>query len=318
MGKIIFSGGKTFAWDLNGREAERMGWEEFAERSREEIPLFSLQRKKKLLRDVVPRIGKEYAHCGLCPRRCRVNRFESSGYCSVGNDATSFGQCILVSEERLFSPTYALFFQGCNLDCVFCHAQPECSSPKHRRRYDPKEAAFEINRAFSDIRTVSFIGGNPDNSIRSALETVLLLEREIPLVWFGNLYVQKRVIDFLAGVIEAYVVDLKAYRNCSQAVCGAKDYFDVVTENLKHLVRTQPEALVIVRHLVLPGHRSCCLEPLLSWVKDNLKKVRFRLMTGYHPWHRALETDGLKEALHDDEIGEAFRLLKTFGLERTV
>ena len=65
-------------------------------------------------RDVAIKRSKAYAHlrnCNLCPRRCGVNRFETTGTCLVGADvkvnvvAPHFGegQCILGPSALLSS-----------------------------------------------------------------------------------------------------------------------------------------------------------------------------------------------------------------------
>jgi len=311
MGTIIYSEGRRFVWDLSEREAKSIGFKEFSDHQVEPIPLFSLEEKKVLLRNIIPDLEEEYRKCRLCPKNCGINREKELGYCSITLEPYYFAMNILVSEESLISPTFAVFFQGCNLKCVYCHAQPNNSSQQYGAPYHPEQAGRRVND-ISSIRTLSFIGGNPDNNIRSALETILWVEKEIPIIWNTNLYVHEKSLEFLDRIVEVYVVDFKAYKNCAESICGEKNYFNVITKNLRYIRETQPRALVIIRHLLLPGHIGCCLEPILGWIKYNCKGVKFSLITGYYPWHRAMKFEELKIILRDDEIEKARDLIRKY------
>lgn len=314
MGTIIYSEGRRFVWNLKEREARKIGFNELLGHQDIQIPLFPLEKKKTLLSDVILELEQEYRKCMLCPKECGINREKEIGYCSVSLDSSCFERDILVSEERLISPTYAVFFQGCNLRCIYCHVQPEIFSRKYGITYHPEETTLGVND-ISSIKTLSFTGGNPDNSIKPALETIFCLGKETPIVWNTNLYVQKKVLDFLDQIIEVYLIDLKTYKNCSEFICGEKDYFEVVTKNLRYIVETQPEAIVIVRHLPLPRHINCCTEPILCWMRDNIKGAKFHLMIGYHPWHRAMTMRELRRILRDDEIDKAIKMMRKYRIE---
>lgn len=68
-----------------------------------------------------------YAHlqnCNLCPRRCGVNRFETTGVCLIGAETAKVN---VIAPHRGEEPCIqgyhgsgSVFFSGCNLRCVFC------------------------------------------------------------------------------------------------------------------------------------------------------------------------------------------------------
>lgn len=68
-----------------------------------------------------------YAHlreCNLCPRKCGVNRYETTGTCLIGAETAKVN---VIAPHRGEEPCIqgfhgsgSVFFSGCNLRCVFC------------------------------------------------------------------------------------------------------------------------------------------------------------------------------------------------------
>ena len=69
-------------------------------------------------------ISEYMRDCTLCPRECHVNRFEGSrGFCNQTSDITAARAALHFWEEPCISGkkgSGAVFFSGCNLQCVFC------------------------------------------------------------------------------------------------------------------------------------------------------------------------------------------------------
>lgn len=77
--------------------------------------------------DAALKRSRAYAHlrnCNLCPRRCGVNRYETTGMCLIGAEtakvnviAPHFGEEPCVQGHH---GSGSVFFSMCNLRCVFC------------------------------------------------------------------------------------------------------------------------------------------------------------------------------------------------------
>jgi putative pyruvate formate lyase activating enzyme len=73
-------------------------------------------------------------NCTLCPRECRVNRFEGElGYCGTDSGLNIATVCVHKGEEPVISGKKGIcniFFTGCNLHCLYCqnHEISHCSS----------------------------------------------------------------------------------------------------------------------------------------------------------------------------------------------
>ena len=66
--------------------------------------------------------------CNICPRNCNADRNLSSGFCKGSNNAKVSKVMLHYFEEPIISGDQetnkngsgAIFFSGCNLQCVFC------------------------------------------------------------------------------------------------------------------------------------------------------------------------------------------------------
>lgn len=77
--------------------------------------------------DAAKKRSKAYRHlsnCNLCPRKCGVNRFETTGMCMIGAETAKVN---VIAPHRGEEPCIqgfhgsgSVFFSGCNLRCVFC------------------------------------------------------------------------------------------------------------------------------------------------------------------------------------------------------
>src|SRR5512146_3523314 len=97
------------------------------------------------LLDKVPRAESLLCSCCLCERRCGVDRTRGEvGACGVGAASTAYLEDVLWGEEEFLTPSYALFFSGCNLRCAFCYAEAHNLAPAAGRPVEPAEVAARV------------------------------------------------------------------------------------------------------------------------------------------------------------------------------
>ena len=61
--------------------------------------------------------------CDLCPRNCKIDRDNNSGFCGMTNIVKLAKADVFMWEEPCISGANgsgAIFFSGCNLKCCFC------------------------------------------------------------------------------------------------------------------------------------------------------------------------------------------------------
>jgi putative pyruvate formate lyase activating enzyme len=129
------------------------------------------------------------------------------------------------------------------------------------------------------------------------------------------MYLTEDSMRLLDGVIDVYLTDFK-YGNdrCALRLSNAPDYMRIITRN-HELARENGE--MIVRHLVLPGHFTCCTKPVLQWIADNLHDVKVNVMSQYRPEHKARDYEEISRPLKLSEFKEAIQLAEDLQLDLT-
>lgn len=223
--------------------------------------------------------------CRLCPWDCGVDRLAGQvGFCGLGREAFYSQEFLHFGEEPAIRPSHTIFLTGCSLRCVYCMTGESVVRPRQGTPLEPAEMAARIDRrAREGGRSISFVGGNPDQNLLPILETLSACWTDRPIVWNSNLYAAPTVMDLLDGVVDVHIADLKYGDDvCARRASGVPEYWNTVTANLG---RAAADARLIVRHLLLPGHGDCCTVPVLRWLATHLPGVAVNLMAQYRPDH---------------------------------
>ena len=254
--------------------------------------------------------------CALCPWDCRIDRMTGqTGFCGLGRDAYYTNEFLHFGEEAAIRPSHTVFLTGCSLRCVYCATGDSVVRPRQGTLLRPGEMAARIAaRAQQGARSVSFVGGNPDQNLLPILETLRACDTDLPVVWNSNLYAAPAVMELLDGVVDIHVADLKYGTDaCAHRASGIPRYWETVTANLE---RAAADAHMIVRHLVLPAHGICCTAPVLRWLAERLPGVPVNLMAQYRPDHlvAAGRHEALRRAVTVGEIDAARTLATRLGI----
>ncbi|AEH24881.1 radical SAM domain protein [Pyrococcus yayanosii CH1] len=236
----------------------------------------------------LPRDGE--VECNICANECRIPR-NGSGYCGViwnknGNITSvtgAFNKALLhwyldphptncvaepICPEREHYGFYnlAVFFAGCNLDCLFCQ------NIEHKHMLTSHKgnlvSAEELANVASDKRVtcVCYFGGDPCPnafySIRTSRE--ILRRRKIRICWETNGLENPRIMKEMArlslesgGIVK---IDWKAYTpTVYQALTGVNGERAVerIKENVKLILDIEGNGeppLLVVSTLVVPHY----------------------------------------------------------------
>jgi putative pyruvate formate lyase activating enzyme len=232
--------------------------------------------------------------CNLCARRCNVDRTRAeTGVCGLGEEAFVAEHFVHIAEEAAINPSLVLNLRGCALRCRFC--QQHAILDPHgcdRERLSP---ALWDQIDVRGARSLSFVGGNPDESLPAVLACLEAAPRDwvLPIVWNSHAYSTPEAMRLLDGVVDAYVPDLKYMnRACAQRLSGVANYPEMAMRAI-HAMLLQGVA-VLVRILVLPGHVECCHLPALEFLaglrESELLFISIRAQ--YSPDWRIVPSDG--------------------------
>jgi putative pyruvate formate lyase activating enzyme len=184
-------------------------------------------------------------------------------------------------------------------------------------------------------RNLNILGGEPGVNLPGVLELLAAVEPRLgmatgsddgpwsaatgsaclpPLIWNSNFYCAPEVLEAVSGLVALYLPDLKfGCSFCAEALCGAADYWEVVTARLREVSQREPGRM-LVRHLLLPGHFSCCTRPALAWLAREIPGVRVSLKRDYLVMPQARSDARLRRFLTPEEVDLAAGLATSLGL----
>lgn len=256
--------------------------------------------------------------CRMCERRCGVNREEGElGYCGVGARSRMASNFLHFGEERELVPSHTIFFSGCTFRCEYCQNWDIAMDARAGSPAEPACLASSLREGMRQgSRNANFVGGNPDPNLHTILDTIIYLGgdgRRLPMVWNSNMYTSEESLRLLEGVMDVYLADFR-YGNddCARKYSDVEGYFGVVSRNFSIAYR---QGEIMLRHLVLPGHLSCCTERIMRWISENMPGIYFNLMFQYRPVYRAGLHPEIDRRLSPQEKAEAVRLARVYGIE---
>lgn len=272
-----------------------------------------IDQKWKRVRTALSYSSRELLNCHLCERHCGVNRRRNElGLCGVGAESRYYSALVNYGEEPFLSPSYCVYFTGCEMRCVFCSAHEWVARPTLGEAVDLEALAAGIG---PEARSISFIGGNPSVNLHDILRLIDLARPTIPLCWNSNFYETPETLQTLFGIIDVFQADYKfGNQACANRLSRTPGYCGTVERNLR-LARDHAD--LVIRHLLMPGHVECCLKPICRWVGEHCPDSVFFLMTGYVPWGPAAGSGSfgdLRRRPTDDEISRAEELCDRHGL----
>jgi putative pyruvate formate lyase activating enzyme len=257
------------------------------EASSDEVSPSFLDVKIKLARSML-------GSCNFCERRCGADRTAGKmGTCHVEATPRVSSAFLHFGEEGPLVPSGTIFFSGCNFTCVFCQNEDISTDPTNGMLVTPQKLAnMATSLAMDGARNINYVGGDPTPNLHVILESLALQDAPVAQLWNSNNYHTAEVMRLLIDVMDIWLPDLK-YGNdtCAKRLSGIDHYWNVLTRNLKfvHDMMVVPgHASLVIRHLVLPGHVTCCSVPVVHWIARELPLAMVNIMGQYRPQHEVI------------------------------
>jgi putative pyruvate formate lyase activating enzyme len=271
--------------------------------------------------------------CTLCPRECRVNRFEGgTGFCRSDAGMNIASICIHRGEEPPISGPAGIcniFFAGCNLRCIYCQnydiSRPDVEFRKDFTTLD--ETLDRIEKIYShDVKAVGFV--SPSHvvpQVRAIIRGLNSRGLNPITVYNTNSYDKPEVIDSLAGMIDVYLPDYKyVAQSLAKDFSDAPDYPEVALKALKRMYYQKGSTLpmdgegraeggMLIRHLVLPGHPEESKKVLRSIAEELSTGVHLSLMSQYHPTPYVRSHRDLARILYKQEYEAVVETMEDLG-----
>lgn len=208
--------------------------------------------------------------CTLCPRLCHCDRKAGkTGFCGQSAELTAARAALHFWEEPCICGSHgsgAVFFCGCNLQCVFCQNH-DIALGKHGRILS-LERLSQIFLELQDKGAVNINLVTAGHFLPQVCFALTIAKKEglsIPVVYNSSGYEEVSSLRMLEGLVDIYLPDLKYHSpQLSALYSHAPDYFEKATAAIAEMFRQVGKPVffpgsslmkrgVIVRHLLLPG-----------------------------------------------------------------
>jgi putative pyruvate formate lyase activating enzyme len=270
--------------------------------------------------------------CTLCPRECRVNRFDGgTGYCNTDSGLNIAAICIHKGEEPVISGREGIcniFFRGCNLHCLFCQNHEISRADRRVRSESNLEAVLDqIQKILSEgIPSVGFV--SPSHMIpqvRAIIDGLHKRSCKPITVYNTNGYDKIETIKSLDGKIDVYLPDYKyVTAEIAREYSDAGNYPGVALKAVKEMYYQKGSTLslnengiaengLLIRHLVLPGHAEESKKVLRSIAEELSPGVHLSLMSQYYPIPEVRHHPLLNRALYREEYEAVVREMERLG-----
>ena len=214
--------------------------------------------------------------CTLCPRRCGADRSLRMGFCGAGEEIRLARAMPHHWEEPCISGTGGsgtIFFSGCTLRCVFCQnraiSTENFGKAVSAERF--REICFELKAA--GVHNINLVSA--DAYAKQIVPVLAEIKGELglPILLNSGGYLSPLQVELFAQVVDIWLPDFKyADATLAAGLSGAEDYPRVALAAISQMVQLagKPrfdeqgilQSGVLVRHLVLPGHRKNSIEAI--------------------------------------------------------
>ena len=228
----------------------------------------ALHRTGELLRRAEEAVAGLEA-CYVCPRDCGVNRLEDkTAACKTGRYAQVSSYFPHMGEEdclRGWRGSGTIFFNMCNLRCVFCQNFDISQAHKGRETNSLELASMMLELQEAGCHNINFV--TPEHVVPQVLEGLVIAVEaglRLPIVYNTSAYDSMDSMRLLDGVVDIYMPDFKFWdTQYSLRYLKAKDYAEAAGRAVKEMYRQVgplkfderglAKRGVLVRHLVMPG-----------------------------------------------------------------
>ncbi len=252
--------------------------------------------------------------CNLCPRECGVDRVAGQmGYCLTDHRVFVARAALHMWEEPCISGekgSGTVFFSGCSLRCVYCQNYEIAAGSRGK-----EVSAGRLSEIYLELQEKGAANINlvtPDHYLTVVAQAVDLAKQRgliLPVVYNGSGYEKPEAIAYLSGIVDVFLTDFKYMdEGLAERFSKAPDYPEVAKKALAKMVEItgapsfdedgMMKRGVVVRHLLLPGHKKNAKDVIRYVYETYGNRVFLSLMNQFTP---------LEERLRDAGCGELCR-----------
>lgn len=275
----------------------------------------------------------------LCPRRCGVDRTQSTGFCGAGSVLKVARAALHHWEEPCLSglapdaPGFlgrgsgTVFFSHCNLQCVFCQNHTVSAGGFGKEISPSRLAEIFLELQEKGAYNINLVTPTPWLPlILQALDRAKP-RLSVPVAYNTGGYETPEAIKALKDYVDIFIPDLKYVSpHLSAQYSGAPDYFEAASQAVQIMAQQTGAPVfddkgillrgVIIRHMVLPGC-SADSRAVLDFIASALPRHGFllSLMSQYTPCYKACKMPSLNRRISTYEYRKTVEYALSLGLD---
>lgn len=270
--------------------------------------------------------------CQICPRRCKVNRFENEkGICKVGRLPMVSSYNPHFGEESPLVGTHGsgtIFLTSCNLGCIFCQNYDISHLGEGYEISIERFAKMMIELQNIGCHNINFV--TPTHVVPQILEALPIaveMGLKIPLVYNTGGYDIIQTLMIIEGIFDIYMPDFKfTDSEIANRFCKARDYPEVAMKAIKEMHKQVGDLVMnnhgiaerglIVRHLIMPNELAGTRKVMHFLANEISKNTYVNIMDQYHPCGLAHKYPEINRRITTEEFSNAINIAREEGLTR--
>lgn len=264
--------------------------------------------------------------CTLCPRNCKVNRYEQFGYCKAPGKLKLALASLHNWEEPCISGDFGsgtIFFSNCNMGCVYCQNY-KISSGYGKMITVKRFAQICIELQNKNAHNINLVTPTPYVPlIIKGIREAKRLGLYIPIVYNTSSYENVETIKMLNKTVDIYLADLKYYEDkYAVKYSNTSNYFEYATKAIEEMYNQVGTPIiknglmkkgVIVRVLLLPGLLEDA-KKIIKYLYDKYRDDIFiSIMNQYTPV-RKLKFEELNNKVSEESYNELINYACDLGI----
>ncbi len=269
------------------------------------------------------------ASCTLCPRECGADRTVSPGICGGGNAIRAARAALHFWEEPPISGTQGsgtVFFSGCPLHCRFCQNAVISETPFGKELTPEHLCEIFFSLEAQGAHNINLVTAGHFLPYLLPTLTRAKPRLSIPIVWNSGGYEKAEALQALNGLVDIYLPDFKFFfAETARSYANAPEYPAVAENAITEMLQQVGTPIikngimqrgVILRHLVLPGHRHESIA-LLRHLAETYGTSAFllSLMSQYTPMHEDTAFPALNRRVTKMEYQSVAKEAAVLGFE---
>lgn len=264
--------------------------------------------------------------CTLCPRNCKVNRYEQFGYCKAPGKLKLALASLHNWEEPCISGDFGsgtIFFSNCNMGCVYCQNY-KISSGYGKMITVKRFAQICIELQNKKAHNINLVTPTPYVPlIIKGIREAKRLGLYIPIVYNTSSYENVETIKMLNKTVDIYLADLKYYEDkYAVKYSNTSNYFEYATKAIEEMYNQVGTPIIenglmkkgiIVRVLLLPGLLEDA-KKIIKYLYDKYRDDIFiSIMNQYTPV-RKLKFEELNNKVSEESYNELINYACDLGI----